>query len=181
MCGRVFISKETEERLERYMDPYEFEKVKLGEVFPGDTLAIQTREAPLAMKWGVKPEWSKSMLINARIETIAEKPFFKQEFKTKRCVVMASSYFEWKREESINQKYQISIEAPLIYLAGILKEEKGEHKVIILTEPCQDTLAWMHDRMPVILSNEEVVAYLNGKDDILTQHRHHTFIVEKTS
>ena len=119
------------------------------------------REA-VTLRWGLIPSWAGDpamgmKLINARAETVAEKPSFRKPFRERRCLVLADGYYEWKRKGSRKQPYHIrlSSERPFAF-AGLWDRWTGaDGKTIdscaILTTTPNERLASIHDRMPVIL------------------------------
>ena len=119
------------------------------------------REA-VTLRWGLIPSWAGDpamgmKLINARAETVAEKPSFRKPFRERRCLVLADGYYEWKRKDSRKQPYHIrlSSERPFAF-AGLWDRWTGaDGKTIdscaILTTTPNERLASIHDRMPVIL------------------------------
>lgn len=124
-------------------------------------LPSRKREA-VTLRWGLIPSWASDpamgmKLINARAETVAEKPSFRQPFRERRCLVPADGYYEWKREGSRKQPYHIRLnsERPFAF-AGLWDRWTGaDGKTIesctILTTTPNERLASIHDRMPVIV------------------------------
>ena len=124
-------------------------------------LRSRKREAVL-LRWGLVPSWAGDpamgmKLINARAETVAEKPSFRKPFRERRCLVPADGYYEWKREGSRKQPYHIRLnsERPFAF-AGLWDRWTGEdgktiESCTILTTTPNERLASIHDRMPVIL------------------------------
>jgi len=114
------------------------------------------------MSWGLVPSWSEdtkiaSHTINARSETVAEKPAFRHAIKYNRCIVPVSGFYEWKPVEHHKEPYYIEManHAPMC-LAGIWEKWNApDHSVLetfsILTTTSNSLLAPIHDRMPVIL------------------------------
>ena len=114
------------------------------------------------LRWGLIPSWVGdpalgTKLINARAETVAEKPSFRKPFRERRCLVPADGYYEWKREGRRKQPYHIRLnsERPFAF-AGLWDRWKGEdgetiESCAILTTTPNERLASIHDRMPVIL------------------------------
>ena len=118
-------------------------------------------------KWGLIPHWAKDAeighkMINARAETVAEKPSFRQSLQRRRCLVPATGFFEWKREGSSKQPYRITRHdgAPFA-MAGLwddwLDRESGEilHSFTIITTAAIEQFRELHDRMPVILQRKD--------------------------
>ena len=142
-----------------------------GEIFPSAVLPVlavnragERRVFP--MRWGFSG--TRGLLINARSETASEKPAFRDAWEAHRCVIPASWYFEWEHDEKkkAGRKYALRTETRgLIWLAGLYRIENECPVFVILTRPAADTLAWMHDRMPVLLPETEVGAWINPGSD----------------
>jgi len=131
---------------------------------PGQDLAVISNENPgeLAFyRWGLIPFWAKEKsigykMINAKSETINEKPSYKNAFRNKRCLVPADSFFEWKKDAQ-KDPYRIMMkdEQPFA-MAGIWDRwttSDGEiiHSFSIITTSPNELMSGIHDRMPVIL------------------------------
>lgn len=114
------------------------------------------------LKWGFVPGWSKdvsfgSHLINARSETVAEKPAFRHAIKYRRCIIPASGFYEWEHIGDKKQPYYIQLadQSPM-FLAGVWESWKAPdgselETFAILTTTANKLVAPLHDRMPVIL------------------------------
>ncbi len=124
-------------------------------------LHVRKREA-VTMRWGLIPSWARDPamgmnLINARVETVMEKPSFQKPFRERRCLVLADGYYEWKREGTRKQPYYIRLKDERSFaFAGLWDRwNDGEGKTIescvVLTTKSSERLASIHDRMPVIL------------------------------
>lgn len=117
------------------------------------------------MRWGLVPGWAKDptigyKLINARAETVAEKPSFRNSFAHRRCLILASGFYEWLDTGSRKQPYKFTLRDQKVFaFAGLWdhwQDGKGNELVtcsIITTSPNQ-VVAEYHDRMPVILEKE---------------------------
>lgn len=130
------------------------------------------------MRWGLVPSWSKtgsttSLLINARSETVADKPSFKAAYQRRRCLVPADGYFEWKRQRSVNQPYYLQLkDEAIFYMAGIWEtwhDPTGSpsESYAILTTQANTLAAKVHDRMPVILEDQSAHEWLEGDPELL--------------
>lgn len=166
MCGRYFIPEPDDdtgfqviyEQLKaRYAQP-ELLTMKYGEIFPTNIVPIITADAPALMKWGFSRYDGKGQVINARLETATEKVMFQKPYAFSRCLVPAQCYFEWRKEGTQKQKYalgaSVAPEARMpIYMAGLYRLEKDETLplFVILTRPAAPEIAFIHDRMPVIV------------------------------
>ena len=123
-------------------------------------------------KWGLIPAWAKDPtigrnLVNARVETLTEKPSFKHSVKYRRCIVPADGFYEWKAEGSRKQPYLISLkDESLFSFAGLWAEWSAPDGspvptfTIITTEP-NALMQDIHNRMPVILAREDEKKWLN--------------------
>lgn len=113
------------------------------------------------LHWGLIPSWSKdpksaAKMINARSETVAEKPSFRSAFKRRRCLIVTDGFFEWKRDGEIKRPFYITVrdDTPFCF-AGLWETWNGngqsiESATIITTSP-NELMREVHDRMPVIL------------------------------
>ena len=172
MCGRYWIddgreSIELQGIIEQVNRRVVVEPVKTsGEIFPSDTvpvLATSRSRTPGAfpMQWGYTLPDGKR-IINARSETAADKPMFRDGMRQRRCAVPASRYFEWDRHSSDRTKYAIQpVDGQLFYMAGIYRIEDGRPVFSILTRNPADNIAFIHNRMPVILPGNLVGAWID--------------------
>lgn len=169
MCGRYFVDRaESPEDLERIIDALnrKGQIVKTGEVFPSDTVAVIANTkaltpAPFAMIWGYKLPDGK-LIINARSETAAEKPMFRDGMMQRRCLLPATNYFEWEKRGSEKIKYAIKpSQMEMFYMAGLYRIEGTQARCTILTRSPADSIAFIHDRMPVLLHKDALKDWLN--------------------
>lgn len=129
-----------------------------------------------AMRWGLVPSWAKEIgggppLINARSETVAEKPSFRAAFARRRCLIPADGFYEWKKvEEGPKQPYRIALpgDAPFAF-AGIWEhwqDAQGSEleSCAIVTTEASPQIAEIHARMPVILPRESFDSWLAEPD-----------------
>ena len=131
-------------------------------------------ERELAMlRWGLVPFWAKDLsggnrMINARCETVAEKPAFREALKKRRCIVPASGFFEWTGSAGHKTPHAITVEGrPLIAMAGLWEcwKDAGGTPVetfTVLTTQANRFMSALHDRMPAILPEENVDEWLEG-------------------
>ena len=131
---------------------------------------VEGREAAL-MRWGLIPFWAKdpkigARMINARAETVAEKPAFRNALKKRRCLVLADGYYEWQKTPVGKRPYRIIMKSGEPFaMAGLWETWKDpEGKVVpsctIITTSANDYLAPIHNRMPVILPRESEELWL---------------------
>ena len=106
------------------------------------------------------------LIINARSETAAEKPMFRDGMQQRRCLIPASHYFEWERRQREKVKYAIKpTGSDMLFMAGLYRIEGNNAKFTILTRMPADSISFIHDRMPVILPKEAMREWLNPKYD----------------
>ena len=171
MCGRYNFSKESSSQLvqavlERLHDRQI--EVKTGEVNPGDVAAVIASNRKLepqafGMKWGYSLPDGK-LIFNARSETAAEKAIFADGMRQRRCLIPADCYYEWQKTGQGKQKYELAPEgANGFFLAGIYRIEQGRPVFSILTKDPVESIAFIHNRMPVILPNESMRDWLNPR------------------
>ena len=138
--------------------------------------SLQEREWALAI-WGLIPSWSKdpsigSRMINARSETVAEKPSFRAAYKRRRCLIATDGFYEWQKIEKRKQPHFITMvdDRPFAF-AGLWEQWSGpdgselESCTILTTEP-NELMAPLHNRMPVIVDPLDYEDWLgSGRDD----------------
>lgn len=148
------------------------DKVKVksyGEIFPTDVVPViapnrSGLRTVYPMKWGYS---GKSLLMNARSETAAEKLTFREDWVRHRCIVPASWYFEWEHypgsdgKKHTGDKYMIHPkDSAVTWLCGLYRIENGLPVFVILTREPGETLRFLHDRMPLIMPDELVTEWI---------------------
>ncbi|NLM35619.1 MAG: SOS response-associated peptidase [Clostridiales bacterium] len=171
MCGRYLLAMEIDEVVKSYNIKNKIiDNFQTGEQFPGTNIPIIIRKnnENLLKKtlWGIK--YLNKSIINARFETVEEKPLFKGLLEYKRCLIPASSYFEWHKKGKVKEKIEISVkDSDFISLAGIYGNFKDKadniyEAVVILTVPAADNLEYIHPRMPLIITNDMLSYWLDS-------------------
>lgn len=137
-------------------------------------LAIVQREAEreaVLLQWGLIPSWSKEAkgFINARSETIEEKPSFGESFQRRRCLIAADGFYEWHRSGKLAQPYFFQMKGESSFaFAGIWDEWRGNGTSIsscaIITTTANELLAPIHNRMPVILCLDSHTTWLGDSE-----------------
>lgn len=177
MCGRYALFDLTTLEAD-YGLPPRYTPMPRYNVAPTHTMPIVTDTGTTLMRWGLIPKWAKDekigyRLINARSESIFEKPIWKAVITKHRCLVPANGFYEWQKRESGKQPYYIHPEdQPLFMFAGVWETWQHEgHQwqtySILTTEPTKD-MATIHNRMPVILHKEDHAQWLaaDTQDDL---------------
>ena len=131
------------------------------------------------LRWGLVPFWAKdpaigNRMINARAETVAEKPSYRNAYKHRRCIVLADGFYEWRRQGEAKTPYFISLASGQPFaLAGLWEnwqdKENGEllQTTTLITTDANDFMQPLHHRMPVILEASSATDWLAGSNELL--------------
>jgi putative SOS response-associated peptidase YedK len=181
MCGRFTQERPTSE-LARIFGADDLAADPGGHynVAPTDDAAVvvqrDDRKAIVRYRWGLMPHWEAdgrqaARRINARAETAASKPAFREAFARRRCLVPVDSFYEWKREGKVARPYRVarSDSLPLV-LAGLWagRRDPDEPELVIrtftiLTTTPSSAIAGLHDRMPVVLPDSAWATWLDPR------------------
>ena len=174
MCGR-YVNKNSFENIEKLFQ---------ADLIQSPSISIQpsynicpTQYSPVVvsagekyymenMHWGLIPSWSKDSkfatnLINARIETVEEKPSFKGLINTSRCIVIASGYYEWVQTDSGKQPYYIKGEDNVLPIAGLWTSWNDTKSFTIITKSANSSVSNIHHRMPLIIEKNHIKSFLD--------------------
>ncbi len=176
MCGRYSLGKTKKELEERFGAELLTEFKPRYNIAPTQLVPVITSDSPKGFSffyWGITPDFGKNKpvtqkLINARAETVTEKPTFKKSFESRRCLIPADGFFEWKKiGKKTKTPFRFTLHHDALFsFAGIWEEyenEKGEinHTFVILTTNPNSLVQEVHDRMPVILSPTDEKKWLD--------------------
>ena len=138
-----------------------------GDIAPTDEAPVLVASGSKVVaefqRWGI-PGWRGGLMINARAETVCEKPMFRRSIAAQRCAVPATGYYEWDKEK---HKYFFQIPGKPLYLAGIFDNVEGVNCFVVLTTKPNTTVHDIHDRMPLLLSSEQIRPWLTSAQDAL--------------
>ena len=171
MCGRYnFSNDSSSEMVQEVLQNLQSRniEIKTGEVFPGDIAAVIASNRKLepqafAMRWGYQLPDTK-LVFNARSETAAHKTMFADGMRQRRCLIPADAYYEWQKTGSRKQTYEIApSDAEGFFLAGIYRIQQGRPEFSILTKEPVEAIAFIHNRMPVILPRDVMSDWLNPR------------------
>ncbi|MFE5428850.1 SOS response-associated peptidase [Peribacillus simplex] len=178
MCGRFTLFTDIEEIKDRFdiQGSFDEEYQFSYNIAPSQSVLSVindgTRNRLGYLRWGLIPFWAKDekvgyKMINARAETIAEKTSFKNAYKKKRCLIIADSFYEWKKtpERKIPMRIKLKNHAPF-GMAGIWESWKSPeglsiYSCSVITTVPNELMTSIHDRMPVILKPEDEKDWLN--------------------
>ena len=175
MCGRFFLDTKAGDIIEHYNAP------------PPDLFTARYNIAPTTpvlayrpggfdmLRWGLVPAWAKEISIgnrmfNARAETVAEKPSFRNAYRRRRCLVPARGFYEWRQQDGRKQPYCCHIDQRLFSMAGIWEhwqdaEGNELRSCAVLTTEAKGRMAELHHRMPVYIAPGDYEAWLDCRND----------------
>jgi len=131
-------------------------------------------------RWGLVPSWAKDVsignrMINARAETVAEKPSFRTAYRERRCLILVDGFYEWRREGDLKTPWYISpADRPACAFAGLWEDwtdkATGEslHTTAIVTTAADEFMSRLHSRMPVLLTPEHARRWMRGDMQLLS-------------
>lgn len=125
------------------------------------------------VRWGLVPRWAKDPSVgarmnNARAETVAEKPSFREAYRKRRCLIPANGFYEWKAEGGRKQPYYVyPARGELFAFAGLWEQWNDLQTCAIITTEANATMAAVHERMPVIVPPAAYSAWLAGAEGLL--------------
>ncbi len=179
MCGRFTLRTPANLLVQQFALDFQGELTPRYNIAPTQSVPVirldQERRQLVPLRWGLVPFWSKEpsaggRMINARGETVATKPAFRQAFQRRRCLVPADGYLEWRREGKQKQPYYIRMrdEQPFA-MAGLWERWRGDgssgeqttlETFTVITTESNDLTREIHDRMPVILGPNDYQKWL---------------------
>jgi len=182
VCGRYALVAEASELMEAFDVPLpDFEGRPRYNIAPGQrapVVAEDRRGRRMGrLTWGLVPAWQdepRAGLINARSESVLDKPSFREAFERRRCLVPAQGFYEWKRDGGAKRPFWIyPVEGGLVSFAGIWERwsrpgAEPRHTYAIMTMPASVDVAYVHDRMPVVIGALERDAWLDRDTDVET-------------
>ena len=178
MCGRfsLFVPQSAVE--ERFDATFDEPWTPQYNIAPGERVPAIRNGSPGTidqLEWGLLPGWVDDVdgwprPINARAETVAEKPSFRDAFEARRCLVVADGFSEWRGERGHKQPYRVEHgDHELVAFAGLWETWSADGETVetatILTTDANEVVAPIHDRMPVVLTPEEEARWLAAEDE----------------
>lgn len=168
MCGRFCLDADLSDIIEYFSLKHNVVLKPRYNIAPSQVIPVIREPGKLEfLSWGLRPSWlnvEHNAFINARLETLTEKPAFKQAINKRRCLIVANGYYEWKQIGNIKQPYFISLPSRALFaFAGIWD---GDTCAIITTAAQQPELLQVHERMPVVLSKQNCDIWMNPSTKI---------------
>lgn len=170
MCGRFYVDDETVSEIEKIVQNIDQQMIKKGDIYPSKMALIlrASRDEVVAevMKWGYEAAGKSSIIFNARAESVQDKPMFRYDYETHRCMIPAKKFYEWKKlENKEKEKYDFFVPDDILYLAGIYHKAPEGDRFVILTREAEGCMVEVHNRMPVILTADEIEKWLFSREE----------------
>jgi putative SOS response-associated peptidase YedK len=177
MCGRFVFTDPS--KIKRLLPEADIEQIRIGfapsyNITPSQNIPAILNDGSnkvRLIRWGLVPSWAKDLsigykMINARAESLTEKPAFKRLIKTRRCLILAEGFYEWEKLGKGKQPYFIRMKDKQAFaFAGMwdVWEKSGDMLIsgTIITTDANDLVNGIHDRMPVILSRDSYESWLD--------------------
>lgn len=179
MCGRYYIA-ENDPALDLFFQEADararrmgIELAGRGEIFPSQVVPvlapnqIKRETCVYPMRWGFKHPSRGILVFNARSETAREKPFYVSSTEDRRCVIPASRYYEWRKEDGKKIKYAFECTAAgRLFIGGLYIRSSSEKLPCfsILTTEANDEIRCIHKRMPLLIPEESIPAWLSNEN-----------------
>lgn len=168
MCGRYYVDDETAREIEKIIRIAD-EKVRnmtTGDIHPTDMAPIlMTDDHTLCchmQKWGLPGLDEKQVIFNARSESALEKPTFREAVAKRRIVVAAAGFYEWNSQKEKSIFYRKN--HPVLFMAGLYNPYAEGNRFVILTTAANPSMEPVHDRMPLLLEEEEILPWILDLD-----------------
>lgn len=169
MCGRVQLDLEigapAMRRLTELLQrDFPQAAISSGDKYPADLLPVlvsgEDKPRLAVMNWGFLLPGSKKLIINARSETAAEKPLFRQALALRRCVLPTSGFYEWSHSGP-KTKYLFRLaKEDLVYLGGLYQQDQAGSRFVILTQAANASMSAIHHRMPLVVRERAISPWL---------------------
>ena len=167
MCGRYSLAPDESVEIARIVAEVQARfgatSIHTGDIYPTNAAPVLLSNGqemtPKPMGWGFPSFKGKGVIINARGETALDKPMFRKSLLERRCIVPTTGFYEWSKDKT---KYRFNLPGrDTLYLAGLWNSFQGEERYVVLTTAPNDTIINVHDRMPALLTEEELTPWLN--------------------
>lgn len=167
MCGRYYIDSDMADEIEKVVHDID-QRIRqehfAGDIFPTNVAPIiEKSEHGLKLdvcKWGYPLSQGKNLVINARAESVMDKPSFRNGILYHRILIPG----KWSMKESVKrEKYIFQICAPVLYMAGFCDWFENERRFVIMTTAANESMIKVHDRMPLILEKGQLKDWFDDR------------------
>ena len=177
MCGRYYVDDETAREIEKLVRQVDrklrqesmaaIKRIAEKDIYPTQMAPVlEGRGAFLRcawQRWGFPGFQGKQVIFNARRESAMEKPMFRDSIRHGRMVVPAAWFYEWNRRKEKNTFYRK--DSPVLFMAGCCRQYEDGARFVILTTGANDSMKPVHDRMPLILEEKEIVPWILDEEE----------------
>ncbi len=172
MCGVFYVDDDTMREIEKIARKIDEKQAASGNVHPSQPALIlradHDKMVSEVLRWGYESYGKKSLIFNARSETVQEKPMFRHDFEERRCLIPADKFYEWKQTGGKQkEKYEFFTPDKILYLAGIYHKDPAGDRFTILTREAEGCMTGVHHRMPLILHREDMGKWLFSQEEAI--------------
>lgn len=169
MCGRFYLDDDTAREIEKTIRMVDA-KLKMEsytkDIHPTENAPIISYQQGGILlankKWGFPGFDSGKVIFNARAESVLEKKMFRESVLKRRLVIPAAGFYEWNRKKEKVTFTSAVKEQPILYMAGFYNKYGNEDRFVILTTGANDSMADVHERMPLLLKHQELEEWLKN-------------------
>lgn len=170
MCGVFYVDDDTMREIEKIARKIDQKSAATGDVHPSHPVLIlraaHGKMVSEVLKWGYEAYWKKTLIFNARSETVQERPMFRRDFEERRCLIPAGKFYEWKQDSTKQkEKYEFFTPDKILYLAGIYHKDSEGDRFTILTREADGCMTGIHPRMPLILYEKDIGKWLFSREE----------------
>ncbi len=170
MCGVFYVDDETMREIQKIAGKIDKNVAAAGDIYPSrPALILRANHQEMVsavLKWGYEAYGKKTLIFNARSETVRERPMFRRDFEERRCLIPANKFYEWKKiNTKQKEKYEFFTPDRILYLAGIYHKDPLGDRFTILTRAAEGCMEEVHHRMPLILNEREIENWLFSKKE----------------
>lgn len=175
MCGRYYVDDETAREIEKLVRNLDrkLQTEHTGDVFPSQSAMVITEKTghltTERMQWGFPGFDKGKLLINARAESVLERPTFRDSVRHRRCIIPARGFYEWNKNKE--KFFYERNDIPVLFMAGCYNRYEDRDRFVILTTAANPSVVPVHNRMPLVLDLEELEDWVF--DDKATEYLLH--------
>ena len=152
MCGVFYVDDDVMREIEKIARKIDRKLAATGDLHPSESALILRADheemVSEVLKWGYEAYGKKTLIFNARSETVQERPMFRYDFAERRCLVPAAKFYEWKKiSAKQKEKYEFFTPGNILYLAGIYHKDPTGDRFTILTREAEGCMAGVHQQM----------------------------------
>lgn len=184
MCGVFYVDDDTAREIEKIARKIDQKTATTGDVHPSQPALVlradHEKMVSEVLKWGYEAYGKKTLIFNARSETVQERPMFRRDFEERRCLIPADKFYEWKQTGAKRkEKYEFFALDKILYLAGIYHKDPAGDRFTILTRAADGCMEEVHHRMPLILHKEDLEKWLFSQEEAVKLLENHYKELEK--